>query len=905
MPAPQGSGPLNLAAPAPAAKAVKAPAKAETKAVADPTPVAMAPKPDEKPAAAGEPPAAAAAQAKTPGPEDPSIEALSTPAASAAGIPVNLFLQSREAVLRFDWETAVGAAVFLRGGHLWVVFDRQSAMDFDGWEKTKKLKGRRARRARASRPSWAERLGRPHARQVPGYTVFRMAVPRGIAPKVEKDEETWVVTLDQEIAPPVSGIPVEPHFSPLGGGRLNLMVSRAGPASAIRDPEAGDLIWVVPVKEPGKGIGLGRTFVEVKLLPTAQGIAGQALRDGVTFKTLGQGVEVAAPGGLSLSGTNTPGAVGRPALSAGPRGRRGRQSWLFEIGKMHQRSGEAFARSSHVLLEAAYKAPPESQSRARLRLAQLYFANGRFSDAAGILQVIEADEPAFVNDPVFRALRGASYFFRGDQKLARIDLFHHTLDAYSEITLWRGAVEATDRNWAAASRMFSRAEEIIRYYPRELRIRFGLLAAETALHVGDVALTKYYLETLRTLHPEKAFQPRIDFLRGQLLALTLDPEGAVQSWDKTIRGADPKYRVLASLARTNLLLKHEKIAPAEAVKELEKLRYIWRGDDLEFRVLTRLGRAYLTIGDFKNGLLTLRDAARHYPKHPDSDSVIDRMRAAFIKLYVGGKADKMPPLVSLALYDEFRELTPSGKVGNELIAKLARRLVGVDLLDRSARLLKHLVDERLTGTERLEATNQLALVYLLDRKPDEALAVLYGELPPDLAPEIAKTRRHLKARALGEVARFSEALALLAGDTSHDAELLRAELQWRLRNWSAAANAYQALVRLTPGNEKKTLETRQRYVLSLAISLALAGDGRRLDAVRREFAAEMAKGRYRDAFNLVSGQSGPVPSDYQVITRKVAEVDLFQTFMNTYREKLLPPPAAALKQTGTAMPVEG
>jgi hypothetical protein len=52
----------------------------------------------------------------------------------------------------------------------------------------------------------------------------------------------------------------------------------------------------------------------------------------------------------------------------------------------------------------------------------------------------------------------------------------------------------------------------------------------------------------------------------------------------------------------------------------------------------------------------------------------------------------------------------------------------------------------------------------------------------------------------------------------------------------------------------------------------------------------MDKTRYREAFNLVSGHSGPVPSSYWLITQKVAEVDLFRTFMKSYREKLLPVP---------------
>jgi tetratricopeptide (TPR) repeat protein len=903
---PAGSPRIPAAPKKPRSLAAKPQAAAETPRAAGSAPSGKTgPAPPEAENQAAPKALKAPERASPPGPRPLVAGEVENAARPADGIAVALSLQPREPMIRFHWEARVGAAVFIRGGHLWAVFDRRSGMVFEGWEKRRAKRERRAGQPQAAIPPWAAGLGEPGVSQVSGHTVFRMRLPRGIVPRVAKEDETWVVTLDQEIAPPVAGIAVTPHFSPVAGARLSLSVAEAGQASAIRDPEAGDLVWVVPVREPGKGIGLSRTFVDVELFATAQGIAGRAMRDGVVFNSLRQGVEITAPGGLSLSGTNASGPVGGASGSPSGRNAAERRSWLFEIAKMHQPDAAAFARANHRLLEAAYKAAPANQSRARLRLAQLYFAHSRFSDAAGILQVIEADEPEFVDDPVFRALRGASYFFRGDLKRAHRDLFHANLDPYSEISLWRGAVEAADHNWAAASRLFARTETIIGVYPRHLRIRFGLLAAETALHVGDIALAKYHLETVRALKPGRSFRPRIDFLQGQLYALTLDPEGAVESWTRAAAGPDPKYRVQALLARTQMLLKLQKIGLQDASKELEKLRYMWRGDELEFRVLKQLGEAYLRAGDFKRGLPALRDAVRYYPKHPEADGVIDHMRAAFVKLYVGGKADELRPLVSLALYDEFRELTPPGKVGSDLIAKLARRLVGVDLLDRSARLLKHLVDERLTGTERLEAANQLGLVYLLDRKPDMALATLGGDLPADLAPKIAVTRRHLRARALAELVRFKEALALLSGDKTRNAELLRAEINWRLKDWAAAANAYQALVGLTPAKDAAVSDTRHRYVLSLAISLALSGDVQRLDAVRGTHAEEMAKSRYREAFNLVSGHSGPVPSDYKVITRKVAEVDLFQTFMKTYREKLLRAPGTAVRSKEKAQPAKG
>jgi tetratricopeptide (TPR) repeat protein len=688
----------------------------------------------------------------------------------------------------------------------------------------------------------------------------------------------------------VAGIPVAPRFVPVLGASIHLTVQGAGPAVAIPDPAAGDRVWVVPVPGPGKGIGIARSFAEVELLATAQGIAGRALGDGVKFRTLRQGVEITAPGGLSLSGTNVSGI--RTAAARGKRAREliGGESWLFEIKKLYQGDGDAFAAIKHRFLETAYKAGPTEQSRARSRLAQLHFAHSLYTDVIAILRVVEVDDPKFVNDPVFRALRGASYFSLGDQKRARLDLFHASLDPYNEISLWRGAVEAVDGKWAEALRYFSRSDSVIRSYPRGLRIRFGLLAAETAWHVGDVPSTKYHLAVVESLKPGRSFTPRLYFMRGHLLAKTLNPDDAVAYWNRAIDGSDPRTRVRAALAKNEILLKHGRIDLKKVAEELEKLRFVWRGDALEFELLTRLGRAYLDTGDFKNGLLTLRDAVRNYPKHPETDGVVNHMRDAYVNLFDGALADKLPPLVSLALYDEFRELTPPGKAGNELIAKLAHRLVAVDLLDRAATLLEHLVEERLTGTERLEAANQLGLVYLMDRKPDRALATLGGEVPADIAPKVVVSRRLLTARALGELTRYSDALALLKSEKSRDAELLRAEIYWRLKNWGEAAKAYGALVDIDGTKQTGFSETRQRYVLNLIISLALSGNVKGLDWVRKRFAARMDKTRYREAFNLVSGHSGPVPNSYWLITQKVAEVDLFRTFMKSYREKLLPVP---------------
>src|SRR3546814_2925086 len=100
------------------------------------------------------------------------------------------------------------------------------------------------------------------------------------------------------------------------------------------------------------------------------------------------------------------------------------------------------------------------------------------------------------------------------------------------------------------------------------------------------------------------------------------------------------------------------------------------------------------------------------------------MYAGFKSLYLGDGPTKVPPLLALAPYDEFREPTPAGAEGDRLIAGLADRMVEIDLLERADKLLADQIRYRLLGAARADTGARLAEIRLLDRRPDDALAAL-------------------------------------------------------------------------------------------------------------------------------------------------------------------------------------
>src|SRR5690606_16535147 len=156
------------------------------------------------------------------------------------------------------------------------------------------------------------------------------------------------------------------------------------------------------------------------------------------------------------------------------------------------------------------------------------------------------------------------------------------------------------------------------------------------------------------------------------------------------------------LRKVDLQLAEEAITAAEAVEMLDRLRYVWRGDGLEFRILRRLGELEIAAGRYRDGPATLQRAAAHFPDDPGAPELADQMRAAFRELYLKGSADALRPVTAIALFKEFRELVPAGKQGDEMIRRLADRLVAVDLLENAAGLLQHQVAYRVEGPAKGE-----------------------------------------------------------------------------------------------------------------------------------------------------------------------------------------------------------
>jgi hypothetical protein len=528
--------------------------------------------------------------------------------------------------------------------------------------------------------------------------------------------------------------------------------------------------------------------------------------------------------------------------------------------------------------------PDDRLDLVRLDLGRFYFAHGMAAEALSVLHRMTRDNPRLSQDPEVILLKAASLFLVKDLQAVADGLGEPALAGEPDALVWRGALAAVAQDWPYAAEAFDRAAALIEDYAGPVRSRLRLLAAEARLGIGDTGGASLYLEQVRADRPTAMDLARVDLLEGRRLLLDGNAERAQILWRRVARGIHAPSRARARLALMDLGLKTDALDDAAAIEELERLRFVWRGDAFEVALLERLGELYVAVKDFRGALDALRQAASHFPGSPRAEAVALRMREIFKGLYLDGGDAALPPVRALALYEEFKELTPIGPAGDRMIARLVERLVEVELLDRAAAVLGYQIARRLSGAERARAGARQAAIHLLDQAPDQALAALEASRVEGLAADLRRERRRLEARALAALGRGRDALALLAGDGSRDALRLRAEILWQLRDWPAAAVALARLVPRKPPAGRDLEPSETQTLVDLAVAHSLAGNRKALGDLRRRFGAAMAAGAKAESFALLTSDLGR--PEIARVAEELAGVARIQAFMDSYRARL-------------------
>ena len=814
-------------------------------------------------------------------------------ARDSGGLAVSYGGDGGRVQVAFAWSRPVAAAVFERAGHLWVVFDDPTRAKIDPIPASL-----------ADVLFMAEQLGDTSA------TALRFKLAQGMRPAVSRRDETWQLDFTATPPPLARPIPIRADNS----AALVLIAAAAEKVLGIRDPEVGDTLSVIPLRELGQGIAGHHGYAQFDVLPSAQGVAISALADGVDVRLAREGIVITSRDGLLLSDSPGPAngaaATARdeapigeapdpdiaaaseelgddPAATAAARAETPELARrLFDYVEWRRLELGGFADARRELQLAIALAVPGGRTGPRWDLARFFFANGHLEEALAVMDVMAELDPAVAGDAGYRAVRGATLVRLGRMEAAASMLFGTDLDGSPEVALWRAAVLAEAGEWERVHQETVFGAFTYDSVPAELRARFRLLAGRAANALADYEVANEELNAALEDAGAVGLRSEINLARADMAIGLGEIDIAVGIYDEVIGDGYRPIVAEARRARAELLLAEGRIEPAEAIDDLERLRFVWRGGAFERDVLRRLSELYRQTGDHRNGLLTLRELTTAFVDEPAAEQAVDDMNSAFRDLFLGGSADDMSPVQALALFNDFRELTPAGAEGDAMLRRLADRFVAIDLFDRAAELLQHQVEFRLSGAEKSRVAARLAVVHLLNGQPAQALETLAQSVWKPLPDEVVRERRLLEAKALADLGRSDEALSRIKADKSRDAAIIRADIYWRQDRWSDAAESLDQILGerwLDPA----PLDDIERYqVLRIAVALALAGQAADIAYLRERYGATMAETPLYPAFRVVTEDIDVAGTPFREAAKAVATLGNLDAFMAPYRERL-------------------
>lgn len=766
----------------------------------------------------------------------------------------------RSATLSFPWNRMTAVAAFRRDGYVWIVFDRKGDFDFSLERELYK-------------DIIHEMIQVPHSHA----TIFRLVTEKGYNPSLRREGLLWVVDLMYQPIRPKQAVDLILQRKTPFGARIFVPLDESPQVIPLIDPEVGDLMYIVPIFSLGKGVPNPRSFVDAGFLQTAQGMVIIPNIEDLNVYSSTSGIEVRGPaGGMRFSSEDILSFLAKSKINADP------LSQILDVAAWSSNDPAGYLKNLKALQDNVLKADKKDKDVQRLILARYYFANGMYPEAMSVVRVIAADNPALAKLPGLIALRGAINFMMMRYDEAIKDLSSPLLKNDMASDYWRAAtLAASSRTPEIYLQAMKDNMAILQAYPYPIKTRLALAGLHAAVAGGDEFSIQNFMEAAYNSQNSEAENNEITFYHALWQETTGMYTLARSEMKQLAEGTDFYFRAMGGLEKVRMDTRAHAITPQERIEELERLSYAWRGGEFEYNLMTMLVAAYQDQKNFSQVLHILKDMQIRFDGLPESKNIQKLMEDIFQNLYLGENENALSPVKAIALYEEFKDLMPSGEKGAQIVRRLADRLVSIDLLDRAADLLDDQIRQPIGSKERGLVSTRLALVRLLNKEPDKALKALKISENSRFSEKIQKQRLYIKAKALADLKKTDEAAGLLENEDSEEAKMLRAEIFWQAQMWDKAADALKLLITKPQPNVPLTQREAQR-VLDWAAALRLAGRPKVVMRLRENFMPYMEKTNLAQAFDFITKTPQQGLLDYHQVANEVESAESFHSFAKEY-----------------------
>lgn len=756
--------------------------------------------------------------------------------------------------LDIAFQSEIPAAIFRRHGAVWIAFPASGEFDIS---KDAQKAGHRIDQIRSEEGM-----------------ALRIFMPDDQLISIKQSGRLWSVAIGGK--GDLANVRLKPvRTASSGGSGILVNVPDVGTVFDIEDPEVGERFTIVPVMRHTTSLDRSLRFVEASLPVTTQGLVIVPHTDDLKVIQRGEQVLISRDSGLAISnwGVDTE-LRAEHGLSPG-----------FLDFAIWRRGDEADFWDNHSRLDRAAALADEAEwsgQSALFDLARFYLSWELGPEAYGPLTLIADGDPLMAEDAQWLALKAAADIMVGRYSEALELLDRSNVRSDASVAAWRGLAFAELGDWRKAREAFNVAEPMIDAFDPIWAGRFHAAAARANIRMGDGAEAERHAMAARRSGDDTAMGQAALTL-GELALASDRKQDAASTFTKLLDHKDANVRVRAELAGILLARETGKMSALDASDRLDTLRFRWRGDALELEIVSALVDNLFELGHFREALTLAQSTTMQFPDMPGSRDLRIRMMDQFEDLFLHGRADDMDPILALALFYEFKDLTPIGPDGDRMIRKLANRLVAFDLLDPATELLAHQVENRnIVGAGKAKIAADLAAIYLLDERPEEALRTIAATRQTGLDDELRLERRLLEAAAHMELKRYGHAIELLDGLTDQRALDLLAEVHWRSRTWGAAGRALQGTL---PSAGTMLTSQQAQTALRSAVAYRLDGDYEGLASLRKGYLTVMSTTPYAESFDLLTGTNEVSSVKLTDTIRTLADTSSADAFIKSLKER--------------------
>jgi predicted negative regulator of RcsB-dependent stress response len=661
------------------------------------------------------------------------------------------------------------------------------------------------------------------------------------------------------------------------GGKVFIPLDNVAEVKEVNLPDLIMPVKVVSVDLASQAFPQEMEFVDFKLLSSYAGLAIMPKVDDLEVKKVEGGVEISRPSGLALSqhsGQTQP-VMSSPQHHEDEHEASGVESHakvpfmpaptnsFFRFQEWQMGDVDNVEANKNLLLASIGTMDDPLKTEGFITLAKMYLSHGLWAESLGAFRLALQYDPSLSENKEFRVLNAIAHALGGHSKTAFEILSAPSLKSIPEVSYWRAAVLAHLGDWEQASNVLPQDVGAIGSYPREIAVPLGMDLIEIALRKGDKEMANNLFNIVKRFEENFSSSEKasMQYLEGEDARQRGEINKTIELWEPLVDGEDNLYRTKAGLALTRLKLEQDEMTSEKATDNLEALRYVWRGDELETQVNYWLGKTYIDSGNYAKGLYTLREAASFDFSEYLRPRMTEMMSESFEEAFLGEALIEISPIEAVSMYEQFSELIPPGEKGQKIGQNLADQLSDADLPSRAAAILQKQMDFRLQGTKRYDVGMKLANLYLRSDKPDEAIRALNeaqkAYILADLAfksEEKSQNMAIVRAEAMAQQGKVTDAISILEGaGQTPKLNRARARIAWKAQAWDDAAVALNDMIvdediSLTKPLSKQHSDLISRY----ALALNLAGDRIALANAKQRFGKAMALTDNEKLFEIVT-----------------------------------------------------